>query len=94
MALYEGQDGDLPKSDEKDYDNEAPGVIAIPGMSGQAMGTGGPGLAAFPIGRLTDAEDTGGDTNADHNVADSPDSFAGGGATSPGRDANADALDR
>ena len=94
MALYEGEDGDLPRGDEKDYDHEAPGVVAIPGMGGQAMGTGGAGVAGFPIGRLTDVGETGGDADADHNVTDSPDSFAGGGATSPGRDANADVLDR
>ena len=94
MALYGRDDEDLGRGDEQDYDKEAPGVVAMPGMGGLGLGSGGAGLAAFPIGHLTDTEGSDAETNADHNVTDSPDSFAGGGATSPGKDANAEVLEK
>lgn len=75
-------------------DDDAPGVVAMPGMGGLGMGGAGVGLAAFPVGGLADDAGAGSDDDPDADRGDSPDSFAGGGATSAGRDKNADALDR
>jgi hypothetical protein len=96
MGLLGRQDDDqdLPRGDEEDYDTEGPGVVAFPGLGGLGMGTAGTGLGGLPIGLLSDTEGAGPEEGADHNVTDSPDQFSGGGATSPGKDANADVLDR
>ncbi len=87
-------DLDLGRGDEADYDHEAPGVVAIPGLGGLGLGSSGAGLGAFPIGHLTDTEGAQSEENVDHNLTDSPDQFTGGGMTTPGHDANADVLDR
>ncbi|MDQ3929239.1 MAG: hypothetical protein M3328_08840 [Chloroflexota bacterium] len=96
MGLLERQDDeqDLPRGDEEDYDKEAPGVVAMPGLGTMGMGTAGPGIGGLPIGLLSDTEGAESEENADHNLTDSPDQYTGGGATSPGKDANADVLDR
>jgi hypothetical protein len=94
MALFGQNDEDLGRGDEEDYPKDQPGVVAMPGQGGLGMGSAGAGLGAFPIGHLVDTEGSGPEENADHNVTDSPDAFAGGGATTPGHDANADVLDR
>ena len=93
MALLGRDDEDLPRGDEEDYTKDQPGVLAMPGMGGQGLGSGGTGIGGFPIPHLTDTEGAGPEENADHNVTDSPGDFTGG-ATSSGRDANADVLDR
>jgi hypothetical protein len=94
MGLFGKNDEDLGRGDEEDYPQDQPGVVAMPGHGGLGMGSAGAGLGAFPIGQLVDTEGSGPEENADHNVTDSPGDFTGGGATSPGHDANADVLDR
>lgn len=84
---------DINQGQETDGDN-INWVTPMPGMGVMGMGSPGTGIGAFPVAGSVSDEGAEPDDNMNANIADSPDSFAGGGATSPGHDKNADLLDR
>ncbi|MDQ3928893.1 MAG: hypothetical protein M3328_07070 [Chloroflexota bacterium] len=94
MALFERDAPEEERENAENFDNDQPGVVAVPGLGGLSLGTAGVGLGGLPVGPLTDTEGALSEENADHNLTDSPDQYSGGGATTPGHDANADVLDR